>query len=38
MTSREKKIQKWSKFPDRLVDALESNAYNNQIDEHSIIN
>ena len=33
MTSREKKIQKWSKFPNRLVDALESNAYNNQIDE-----
>lgn len=33
MTSREKKIQKWSRFPNRLVDALESNVYNNQIDE-----
>ena len=33
MTSREKKIQKWGKHRGRLIDALESNAYNNQLDE-----
>jgi hypothetical protein len=33
MTSREKKIQKWGKHRGRLIDALESNVYNNQIDE-----
>lgn len=33
MTSREKKIQKWGKHRGRLIDALESNAYSDQIDE-----